>query len=79
MKLQEAEQYALKHLNDIGLNLSSEEIRAANEKAVLDHNAVTRKNTKRPVKMAGRFFCLKSCVVLTLLFFAEFDETDKLS
>lgn len=42
-KLQEAEQYVLKHLKDIGLTLSSEEIRAAIEKAVLDHNAVSKK------------------------------------
>ncbi|MCZ8518902.1 phage holin [Paenibacillus caseinilyticus] len=35
-KLQEAEKYVLDHLADIGLNLTSTEIRAAIEKAVLE-------------------------------------------
>ncbi|AFC28409.1 hypothetical protein PM3016_1484 [Paenibacillus mucilaginosus 3016] len=57
--MEEAENYVLGRLEDIGLTLTSQEVRAAIEKAVLEHNAVVKNDTKRPAEMRGDFLLYK--------------------
>ncbi|AEI41771.1 hypothetical protein ACVNS2_18025 [Paenibacillus caseinilyticus] len=46
-------------MNDIGLTLSSEEIRSAIEKAVLDHNAFAKKKNIAPLPIwRGAFYVI---------------------